>query len=95
MCRRLLTALPLAILACCAASPPNDFRFAVLGDRTGGAVPGVYERAWIEVAGLDPSFVINVGDSIEGGRDTVIEGSGWISSVFSPVHAISFLLHSG
>jgi Icc protein len=47
----------------------NDFQFSILGDRTGRATPGVYEAAWREVALLDPAFVINAGDTIEGGDD--------------------------
>ncbi len=41
-------------------------RFAVIGDRTGSHVEGVYERAVAEVARLQPDFVLTVGDQIEG-----------------------------
>ncbi len=47
----------------------NDFRFSILGDRTGDAQPGVYERIWSELDALHPDFVINVGDTIQGGND--------------------------
>lgn len=74
MWRRSMPALFLAILACCAAAgPPNDFRFSILGDRTGGAAPGVYERVLRDVGRLDPAFAITVGDTIEGGSDGTIE----------------------
>jgi len=56
-----------------AAQPKNDFRFCVLGDRTGDAQPGVYERVWRDVTGLHPDFVINAGDTIEGGNDATAE----------------------
>jgi len=49
--------------------PKNDFRFSILGDRTGGAQPEIYGRIWREVDLLHPDFVINVGDTIQGGRD--------------------------
>ena len=49
--------------------PNNDFRFAIIGDRTGGAQPQIYGRVWREVDLLHPDFVINVGDTIEGGDD--------------------------
>ncbi len=49
--------------------PKNDFRFAIIGDRTGGAQPQIYGRVWREVALLHPDFVINVGDTIQGGDD--------------------------
>jgi 3',5'-cyclic AMP phosphodiesterase CpdA len=65
---------------CCAAAiavaalltaglPANDFRFSILGDRTGDAQPGVYERVWNEIDRTHPDFVINVGDTIQGGND--------------------------
>jgi len=56
-----------------AQSPANNFRFAILGDRTGGAVPEVYEQAWREIGRLRPDFVINVGDTIQGRDDETAE----------------------
>jgi predicted phosphodiesterase len=53
-------------------SSPNHFRFAILGDRTGGAVPGVYEETWREISSEHPDFVINVGDTIQGGDDATV-----------------------
>jgi 3',5'-cyclic-AMP phosphodiesterase len=54
-------------------SAPGEFHFAILGDRTGGAVPGVYEEAWRE-ADLDhPEFAVTVGDSIQGGDDLTMD----------------------
>ena len=41
-------------------------RFAILGDRTGGHVPGIYGRIVAEIERLQPEFVMNVGDMIEG-----------------------------
>ncbi|MBM3725097.1 MAG: hypothetical protein FJW40_06705 [Acidobacteria bacterium] len=49
--------------------PKNDFRFSIIGDRTGGATHQIYGRVWREVDLLHPDFVITVGDSIEGGND--------------------------
>jgi predicted phosphodiesterase len=57
--------------------PANDFRFSILGDRTGGAQPEIFGRVWREVDLLHPDFVINVGDTIEGGRDDVAAGQ-WL-----------------
>ncbi|MBM3748481.1 MAG: hypothetical protein FJW34_22100 [Acidobacteria bacterium] len=61
----------LALLTALAAGPrpQNSFHFSILGDRTGAAQPEVYERVWREIALLGPSFVINVGDTIQGGND--------------------------
>ena len=53
--------------------PQNNFRFAVIGDRTGGAQPQIYGRVWREVDLLHPDFVLNVGDTIEGREDDKAE----------------------
>ena len=55
------------------SEPGNDFRFCILGDRTGDAQPGVYERVWHDVDLLHPDFVINAGDTIQGGNDSTAE----------------------
>ena len=59
------------ILGAAPRSFPDDeqIRFCIMGDRTGGAVKGVYERTVDLIVGEKPEFVINVGDSIEGLRD--------------------------
>jgi Icc protein len=49
--------------------PKNDFRFSIIGDRTGGATPEIYGRVWREIDLLHPDFAINVGDTIEGHDD--------------------------
>jgi 3',5'-cyclic-AMP phosphodiesterase len=70
--RRFLLASALAAVSIVAGAPdapPNDFRFCILGDRTGDAQPGVYERVWKEIDALRPDLVINVGDTIQGGND--------------------------
>jgi 3',5'-cyclic AMP phosphodiesterase CpdA len=54
-------------------NPSNDFRFSILGDRTGDAEPQVYEAVWRDVGQLHPDFVINVGDTIQGGNDATAE----------------------
>jgi 3',5'-cyclic AMP phosphodiesterase CpdA len=46
---------------------PDEFQFAVVGDRTGGAnVQGTFALAMGQLNLLQPEFVINVGDIIEG-----------------------------
>ena len=46
---------------------PDEFQFAIIGDRTGGAdAKGVFVRAMDQINLLQPEFVINVGDLIEG-----------------------------
>jgi len=72
-------ALAAAVCLCVCAEPRNNFRFAILGDRTGGAQPGVYEQVWREVSLLRPDFVINVGDTIEGGNDATAAAAEWES----------------
>jgi predicted phosphodiesterase len=63
-----VVALPVGIL-----NGSSDFRFAIIGDRTGGAQPGVYEQVWREVDAWHPDLVINVGDTIQGGDDQSAE----------------------
>ena len=46
---------------------PNNFQFAIIGDRTGGAnALGTFAMAMDQINLLQPEFVINVGDLIEG-----------------------------
>ena len=67
--------LSFAIIAATLGSArgPAVFRFAILGDRTGETQPGVYEQVWREVDSWKPDMVINVGDTIQGGRDATVE----------------------
>src|SRR5260370_9261388 len=53
--------------------PKNDFCFSILGDRTGDADQQVYEQVWKDVDSLHPDFVINVGDTIQGGNDATAD----------------------
>ena len=49
---------------------PSEFQFVIIGDRTGGAnVLGTFNIAVGQLNLLQPEFVINVGDSIEGYSD--------------------------
>jgi len=48
-------------------SNSENFRFAILGDRGGGASPlGTYEHAVEQLNWLQPEFVMSVGDFVEG-----------------------------
>ena len=51
----------------------HDFCFSILGDRTGDVDQQVYEQVWKEVDTLHPDFVINVGDTIQGGNDVTAD----------------------
>jgi hypothetical protein len=61
-----------AWLAVCAA-PADNLHFVLLGDRTGEAKPGVYQRIWRELSGAQPAFVLSVGDTIQGTNDATAE----------------------
>jgi hypothetical protein len=61
-----LALIGLIVTVSAVARAASDFTFAVIGDRTGGAVPGVYEQVLDEVAFINPDFMITVGDHIEG-----------------------------
>ena len=45
---------------------PDNFQFAVIGDRTGGHRPGVFSAGMDTLNLLQPEFVMSVGDFIEG-----------------------------
>jgi hypothetical protein len=47
----------------------GSVRFAVIGDRTGGHVEGIYEKMIDKVETYKPEFALTVGDMIEGYRD--------------------------
>ena len=61
-----MAALAFALARTGTPADQTSFRFAILGDRTGGAQPGVYEQAWRETAAERPAFAIATGDAIEG-----------------------------
>ena len=53
---------------------PEEFQFVIIGDRTGGAnVSGTFALAIDQLNLLQPEFVINVGDVIEGYSDDKAE----------------------
>lgn len=75
------------------AAKNNPVRFAIIGDRTGGAVPGIYEKIVTEVERMKPDFVFTVGDMIEGYTDdTILVKQEWeeyksiISSLSMPIY---------
>src|SRR6478672_11754780 len=55
------------------AAPAANFHFVLLGDRTGEAQSGVYERIWRELAAAQPDFVLSSGDTIQGSNDATAE----------------------
>ena len=53
---------------------PDNFQFVIIGDRTGGAnVLKTFDLAMDQINLLQPEFVINVGDLIEGYSDDKVE----------------------
>jgi 3',5'-cyclic-AMP phosphodiesterase len=51
----------------------DDFRFVIVGDRTGETVPDVYEQVWREADADHPAFVVTVGDTIQGFNDATTD----------------------
>ncbi len=51
----------------------SDFTFAIISDLTGGERPGIYSRAVAQLNLLDPTFVLSVGDLIEGGTEDTLQ----------------------
>ena len=74
----------------------EDFDFAILGDRTGEAVDGVYEEAWRETNLDHPAFVLTVGDTIQGDDDRTLERE-WeeVEAILAPYRRYTILLTPG
>ena len=68
-----LAVLGFAVWRALCAAPADGFHFALLGDRTGEAQPGIYERVWRQMAAAKPAFVLSVGDTIQGQDDATAE----------------------
>jgi hypothetical protein len=92
----LVVLLALTTVATFALYAPNDFEFAILGDRTGGAVEGVYEQALRETSKDLPAFILNVGDTIQGGNDRTVETE-WefVEAVLAPYRRYRILFTPG
>ena len=66
-----LTFLLGIVVAAAAWAAGEDFHFAIIGDRTGGHVEGVYGEVVEEINRLGPDIVVSVGDQIEGYTEDV------------------------
>jgi predicted phosphodiesterase len=73
----------------------DPLRFAVIGDRTGTAQPGIYEQIIEDIQKLEPDFLLTVGDMIEGPAPDTIEilrrweeYGGIIKTITSPVYYV-------
>ena len=84
-----------AWLAVCAA-PADNLHFVLLGDRTGEAQPGVYERIWRDLAATQPAFVLSTGDTIQGLNDATAEAE-WreVRRLLEPYRRIPLYLAPG
>lgn len=51
----------------------DEFRLAIIGDRTGEAVRGVWDQVWRETDADHPDFIVTVGDTIQGGSDGAVD----------------------
>lgn len=92
----LAAALGTWLLAQHALAQNDSFPFVILGDRTGEAQPGVYERVWRAAAAEHPAFVVSVGDSIEGGNDATADDE-WrrLEQILTPYRQIPLFLAPG
>jgi 3',5'-cyclic-AMP phosphodiesterase len=86
----------LAMLWVALAPASDTFHFVVIGDRTGEAQPGIYERVWQEAAAEDPAFVVSVGDTIEGLNDATTEKE-WdaVERILAPFRRYALYLAPG
>lgn len=58
----------------------EDFTFAIISDLTGGERPGIFSTAVSQLNRLDPTFVLSVGDLIDGGtEDSTVLAKEWDS----------------
>ena len=100
MMRRCLPALAAVCVAllCLAlfAAPARAPHFVLLGDRTGEAQPGIYERIWRHISEGAPEFVVSVGDTIQGGNDATAEAE-WraVRGLLKPYRKIPLYLAPG
>jgi len=60
---------------------PDEFQFAIITDNSGGARPGVFVKAVELVNLLQPEFVVNAGDLIEGYDDDEDQIRAWWQEV--------------
>lgn len=51
----------------------EDFTFAIISDLNGGEREGVYNTAVAQLNRLDPTFVVSVGDLIDGGTEDSLQ----------------------
>lgn len=51
----------------------DDFTFAIISDLTGGERANIYSTAVAQLNRLDPTFVLSVGDLIDGGTEDAIQ----------------------
>ena len=79
-----------------ASNDTKNFDFAILGDRTGEPVEGVYEEAWRETNLDHPAFVVTVGDTIQGGNDRRVEAE-WdeVEAMLAPYRRYKILFTPG
>ncbi len=56
---------------------PDEFQFVIITDNAGGARPGVFAKAVEMVNWLQPEFVVNAGDLIEGYSEDEGETREW------------------
>jgi predicted phosphodiesterase len=81
------------LVTACPAQSDKDMkspiRFAIIGDRTGGHIPGIYGQIAIEIERMKPDFVMTVGDMIEGVTNDTVEVIDSWKEYYSLVDAIS------
>ena len=51
----------------------EDFTFAIISDLTGGERENIYSTAVAQLNRIDPTFVLSVGDLIEGGTEDTVQ----------------------
>jgi hypothetical protein len=91
----------IAISSAWAATPSFDnlplaqtpLRFAIIGDRTSEATPGIYEEIVAEVENMKPDFVITVGDAIQGYTDDTLRLNSEWDEYFSIIKPLTMPIY--
>uniref|UniRef100_Q01N63 Metallophosphoesterase n=1 Tax=Solibacter usitatus (strain Ellin6076) TaxID=234267 RepID=Q01N63_SOLUE len=96
MRRAVGTLLSAALLVALVFAAPAEFHFVLLGDRTGEAQAGIFEKVLRQAAATKPAFLLSVGDTIQGLHDATAE-SEWqeVDRILAPYRRIPLYLAPG
>lgn len=93
MPRKSAVLIPMILALCINAYAAEEFRFAIIGDRTGTADQKVFQEVINEMSRHQADFAINIGDLIEGYTpDSVVVEAQW-DTVLATLEAFKCPVH--